>query len=440
MRIAHLVPGSGGGFYCGNCIRDVAVTTALRRAGHDVVVVPLYLPLLGHDALVGDTPLFFGGINAWLQEHLPPFRHTPRWLDRIFDSEPLLRAAAARASSTQSRGLGPMTRSMLWGERGNQAKEASRLACWLAERVRPDVVHLSNALLLGLAEPIRHRTGAAIVCTLQDEQPWVDSMAGEWPARVWRAMGRRVGSVDRFVSVSHWYAGVMARRLGLGPQEIRVVPVGLEVSDYPFATPGQGPPVLGFVGRESEAEGLGVLVDAFLRLRAEGGHDGLELRVMGGGTSEDRGLRVRIERQVRHAGAWSKVRFLGDFHWERHRELLSTLSVLSVPGTAQTALGLPVLEAMAAGVPVVQPRVGAFVEIVRKTGGGILYDPGDANALFRALDQLVGDPEQRAILGARGREGVRRHFALDTMVESLHDLYLELTSRAELHQSTPSSR
>jgi glycosyltransferase involved in cell wall biosynthesis len=299
MKIVHVVPGSGGSFYCENCLRDTAVVGALRGRGHEIVLVPMYLPLLrAHDDIAGEGPLFFGGVNAWLQEHVPLFRHTPRWVDSILDAPPLLRLAAAQAGSTRAHDLGPMTLSMLGGEQGHQAKELERLAAWLAGEVRPDVVHLSNALLLGLARRVRERTGAAIVCSLQDEAPWVDAIAPPWPGRVWGEIAERGREVDAFVAVSRHYAEVMERRAGIAADRVRVVPIGVEVDSYPAAKPDPAAPVIGYLARMSEACGLGDLVDAFLRLRER--RPALRLAVTGGKTHDDdrflREVRGRIER------------------------------------------------------------------------------------------------------------------------------------------------
>ena len=125
-----------------------------------------------------------------------------------------------------------MTVSMLRGEGGHQAKELDRLADYLAADVKPDVIHLSNALLLGLAARLRERTGAPVVCTLQDEAPWVDSMEGEWSERVWKVMAERAREADAFISVSRWYAGVMAGKTGLPLEKIRIIPIGVDADGH----------------------------------------------------------------------------------------------------------------------------------------------------------------------------------------------------------------
>ena len=152
LRIVHLTAGTGS-FFCGTCLRDNALVTELRALGHEVVMVPMYLPIIVDEAAAADAPVFFGGVNVYLQQLSSLFRHTPRAVDALFDAPWVLRQAAKRSGSTQPSELGPLTLSMLEGERGRQAKELDRLVAWLAEGPGrgADWIVLSNALLAGLA-------------------------------------------------------------------------------------------------------------------------------------------------------------------------------------------------------------------------------------------------------------------------------------------------
>src|SRR5437763_268183 len=96
MRIVQLTAGTGS-FYCGTCLRDNALVAELRRQGHDALLVPLYLPLaLDEPPATPATPLFYGGVNVYLQQQSSLFRKTPRWVDRLLDAPGVLRAAAKR--------------------------------------------------------------------------------------------------------------------------------------------------------------------------------------------------------------------------------------------------------------------------------------------------------------------------------------------------------
>jgi len=165
MKAVYIVPGSGGGFYCQNCLRDGALVQALRARGHDVILVPMYLPLFLDEAdSATGVPVFYGAVSVYLKEKIPLLRRLPAGLLRWLDSRPMLEMAARRAGSTEAAGLEGLTLSVLRGEEGRQARELTELVDWLAAEVRPNVVHLSNGLLVGLAREIRQRLGAPVVC------------------------------------------------------------------------------------------------------------------------------------------------------------------------------------------------------------------------------------------------------------------------------------
>jgi len=425
MKIAYIVPGSGGGFYCENCVRDGVLISALRRAGHDAFLVPMYLPLfMDEDGAAPSAPVFFGGINAYLQQVSAFFRRTPRWLDRAFDARWLLRLAARRAGTTRAHGLGAMTYSMLMGREGRQAKEVERLVAWLRSAGAPDIVHLSNALLLGLAAPIRRELGCRVVCSLQDEDTWLDALDPPYDRDCWRALRACANEADAFVAVSRWYADRFAARLGIPPANIRIVPAGIPDPGEPPPRAGEGP-VIGYLARISRAHGADQLVEAFLRLRQQPGFEMARLRLTGGHTADDRPFLRQLHRRIAAADAADAVEFLPDFDRASRRAFFASLTAFSVPMPAGEAFGLFLIEAAAAGVPVVQPRAGAFPEIVGATGGGILYEPATADALFEALRDLLGNPDRLRDLSAAGRAGFLRGFTTDAMANATAAVYAD---------------
>ncbi len=429
MRIVHVIPGSGGTFYCENCLRDTGLVRTLRRQGHDVVMVPLYLPMfVDAKDIVGDVPVFFGGINVYLQQQFSLFRKTPRWFDRVFDTSWMLKRAAAREGSTSAADLGPMTLSMLRGGEGHQRKELERLVTWLRDHEKPDLIHISNALLLGLAGEIKRNLGVPVVCSLQDEDTWLDAMGAPYDQRCWDAMAEAANHVDAFVAVSQWYADQMCARMKLDADRVAIIHLGIEIAgDEP--APEHAPPVLGYLSRLGECHGLGDLTDAFLRLREQPALDGLRLRATGGITPADLPfLNALNERLCRH-GAEDDVEFVDDFQEAARHEFLRSLSVLSVPVPKGEAFGTFILEALACGVPVVQPRVGAFPEVVEATGGGVTYDPNEEGAFEGALAELLLDPSLARSLGEKGRAAVRERFTIDGMAEKLLAMYKELMNK-----------
>jgi len=429
MRVAQILPGAGGTFYCQNCMRDSALVRSLRQRGVDVMMIPLYLPALTDvEDLIDGTPIFFGGINVFLQQKFGLFRKTPRWVDRFFDSSWMLRFAASQEGSTSAAQLGPMTLSMLQGRNGRQRKEMDRLMAWLKDQEKPDIVHVSNSLLLGVAEEIKRTLNVPVICSLQDEDSWLDAMPEPWAGRCWDVMSEKARCLDAFVTASGWFAGQMTERMGIPRSRITVVPVGIELEGVEPASGPPDPPVIGYLSRMSEALGLGRLADAFIRLKQNPRLRDLKLHVTGGHTKEDEAFLAELRAKLRRAGVEDDVEFFDDFQGSARYDFLRSLSVMSVPVSAGEAFGTFIIEALAFGVPVVQPSVGAFPEVLNATGGGILYEPEKEDGLEEALAGLLLEPERSRELGRAGRAAVVKDYNTDAMTVKVLDVYNSVIS------------
>lgn len=425
MKVVHIVPGSGGTFYCQNCLRDSALVKALRQQGHDVMMVPLYLPFFTDEPEISqDVPVFFGGINVYLQQKLGLFRKTPRWLDRLFDTPFMLKFAAQREGSTQAAGLGPMTLSMMNGKDGNQRKEVERLIKWLAEQEKPDIVHISNSLLIGLAGELKAALNVPVVCTLQDEDTWLDAIDKPHDELCWQAMADRVGDVDAFVSVSEWYADKMCDRMSIARDAIRVINIGIDLNGVEQAPLSFDPPTIGYLSKMTPSLGLGLLVDAFIELKKNPKLKDLRLRATGGITGDDKHFISKLQKKLASHGYNDDAEFIEDFGLEERREFLKSLSLMSVPAMQGEAFGLYIIEALAHGVPVVQPDRGAFPELIEATGGGVVFS--DEKSLASSLGSLLLDPAKAKELGSQGRKAVMENFGIDKMADNMIGLYQSL--------------
>ena len=103
--------------------------------------------------------------------------------------------------------------------------------------------------------------------------------------------------------------------------------------------------------------------------------------------------------------------------------------MFSVPALYGEAFGLYVIEALAAGVPVVQPRTAAFPELIEATGGGVLCEPGDPQALAEAIEELLLDPARARALGEAGRRAVFEKFSAEAMARDMVQAYGQLTGK-----------
>jgi len=428
MRIVQITPSAGDSYYCENFLRDVALVKAMRKLGHDVLMVPMYLPVqVDNNEAVNDTPIFFGGINVYLQQKSAIFRRTPRWFDRLLDSPRLLRWIGRKAGATSAKNLGQMTVSMLRGEKGRQIKELNRLVEWLdTQDNKPDVICLSNILLTGLAGGIKQRLGVPVVCLLQDEDGFLDGLSSPYSEQAWQILAERASDIDAFIAVSKYYADVMRQRLGLALERVYAVYTGISLDGYESRQTGPEIPTIGYLSRMCPDKGLDTLVDAFVHLKKNGKLRNARLRITGGKRIDDEIFLNRIREHLNSCGLMDDVEFLPDFDYNHRLAFLRTLSVLSVPEKQPVACGLYVLEALAAGVPVVQPASGVFPELLEMTGGGVLCEPNNAAALAAAMEPLLLEPDYARQLGKRGREAVFEKFNIEQTAEEMVRIYGEV--------------
>jgi glycosyltransferase involved in cell wall biosynthesis len=430
MRIVQICPSSGDSFYCENCLRDAALVKALRKLGHDVVMVPLYLPLPADIMPLSDTPIFFGGINVYLQQKLALFRKTPRWIDRWFDSRWLLEWAGRKAGMTSALDLGETTVSMLLGEDGRQVKELDRLVDWLkAEPQKPDIVCLSNILLAGMARRIKEELGVPVVCLLQDEDGFLDGLTPSHAQQAWAILHERARDIDAFLAVSRYFADTMQVRLKMDAARMYVTYAGVELDAYATDSGDCPVPVIGFLSRMCPDRGLERLVDAFILLKKNERLRPVRLRVYGGKTAGDEPFLERLRSKLAAAGVLADVDFLPAFDHRSKLEFLKGLSLLSVPEEKPVACGLYVLEALAMGVPVVEPAMGCFPETIAMTGGGVLYAPNTAEKLAQAMGPLLLDPQAARRLGAEGRAGVAKTFDIERTAAEMVRIYERVGQR-----------
>jgi glycosyltransferase involved in cell wall biosynthesis len=424
MRISYISAGAGG-MYCGSCLHDNTLVAALQAQGHDALLIPTYTPLRTDEPNVSERRVFFGGINVYLQQKFALFRHTPWLLDRFLDARGLLRWVSHFAVKTRAEDLGELTISMLKGEHGHQRKEVAKLVGWLAEEVRPEIVNLTNVLLSGMVHELKARLRVPVLGMLQGDDIFLEALPANYREQALALVRQHCREMDGFIATSGYYADFMAGYLDIPRGRIDVVRPGLNLKGHGGPRPVRdGPPLtVGYFARICPEKGLHNLVEAFGLLRRTPGIPPCRLRVSGWLGENNRPW---LDEQRRRLRGWGLE---GDFthvqspdHASKVR-FFREIDILSVPTTYREPKGLYVLEALANGVPVVQPRHGSFPELVEATGGGILVEPGDPEDLARGLRRLLEDHGQRQELGRRGREAVRQQFTAEGMARATVDVY-----------------
>jgi glycosyltransferase involved in cell wall biosynthesis len=215
---------------------------------------------------------------------------------------------------------------------------------------------------------------------------------------------------------------------------MHVVPLGISLAGHaPREARRQGPFTLGYFARVAPEKGLHLLAEAYRVLRRERGLPESRLEAAGYLAPEHRGYLEGVRRRLEEWGLAGEFRYHGTLDRDGKIRFLQGLDVLSVPSPYVEPKGLYLLEAMANGVPVVQPRHGAFPEILERTGGGLLFEPGDAGSLADAVLVLHRDPLRAIALGRAGADGVRKHYGADRMADRALEVYARLVTPSPLH-------
>jgi glycosyltransferase involved in cell wall biosynthesis len=418
--------------YCGSCLRDNAMATELLARGHDVLLLPVYTPTHTDEPNVSNNHVALGGISAYLEQYVPLFRKTPSWLDRLWDSKAALSLASRKSISVNPKMLGEMTVSVLKGEDGFQRKEIRKLIEWVKQLPPPDIVNLPYTLLISLAQPLKEALNCPVLCTLQGEDLFLDGLHEPYRTDALNLIRNQVDHVDLFLSVSEYYADFMPGYLGIPAEKISVVPLGINPGGFDLRERTAGETfTVGFFGRVAPEKGLHVLAEAYRLLRVSGDLPQARLEVAGYMAADCKPYLAGIEARLKESKLGDEFHYRGVLDRAEKIEFLRGLHVMSMPATYDEPKGVSLLEAMACGVPLVQPRRGGFTEMGERTGGGLLVKPDDPESLANGIREIYRNKTLAAELGVKGYRGVREHYTAAHMADKLMMAFRSVTSVAE---------
>jgi len=399
---------------------------AIRKVpGIRASAVPLYLPPDKTTSSESgfDKNVFFGAISMFLREKVSFLRNMPAFFDKFLDSRLFLRFAARQAGTTSTEGYEELTINMIEGDNAFRRTEVDRLVRYLMKDGKPDIIHLSNALILGIARQLKKRIDVKVVCSLLNEDDWIDDMDEPFRSRAWQMIAKEAGYVDVFVTPSRYYRELFMSKTGHKGDNIEVVPLGFDPETKEISRNEREPASIGFFSRINRYNGIDKLVDAFIEMKNQDQIPGLSLKICGGYTGIDKDFISEQIKKIREHKLEKSIRIYPDFEGDKKLEFFSDVDVISVPVRKYDGYGLYLLEANASGIPVVQPATGAFPEIVEKTGGGIIYSPDTVGALADNLTKLLKDRTLITSLGQKGSEMVRKEFSLEKMSAGLSEVY-----------------
>ncbi|MGI5913781.1 MAG: glycosyltransferase family 4 protein [Bacteroidales bacterium] len=426
MKVVYLITGSGSEFYCANCYRDMLYLRAIKKVpGISARAVPLYLP---PDKSLRDPgfekEVFFGAISMFLRDKVKVLRNMSPFWDKILDSPPLLKLASKMSGSTNTDGLEDMTLNMISGDNSFQEHEVERLLRFISKDGAPDIIHLSNALIMGLGKLIKQKNSDInIVCSLLNEDDWIEDMKEPYRSKAWELMGEQAGCIDRFITPSNYYKELFVGKTGADPEKVDVVPIGFDPEPVEWPEKPSNNPSIGFFSRMNDYNGFDKMVDAFILLKESGRFPDLKLLACGGFTGEDKPFVSKQKKKIKQRGLDNYFELFDEFTGNGKIDFLKSVDIISVPVSKYDGYGLYILEANSAGIPVVMPHTGAFPEIIAHTGGGITYSPDTVGELAKNLAALINDKEKIHDLGAKGKKGVAENLSMRRMSVGISDVY-----------------
>lgn len=178
--------------------------------------------------------------------------------------------------------------------------------------------------------------------------------------------------------------------------------------------------LVGCFGRIRAQKGVDLLVEAALRLLPD--RPAVQVVFTGRVTAEHQAFADDLRVRIAAAGLGERIRFLGERPWEEITALYPCLDLFVAPARWE-GFGLTPLEAMAAGVPVVAARVGAYEALIREGETGSLIPPGDADALTAALARWLDDPAARAAAGRAARAHVAERHGIEAEARAITAVY-----------------
>lgn len=430
MHIAILTAG-GAGMFCGSCMHDNTLARALMAAGHEVSLIPAYTPIRLDEQDVSSQRIFLGGLNIYLDGLMPLWGRLPRGLTRWLDAPWLIRLLSGLAISPSARKLGKLTISLLEGDHGPQRKEIEELTGFLGRELRPDIICFSNALMAGVVPRLRQIYSGPVVCLLQGDDVFLNDLVEPYRTQSLELLRALAQQFDGFLTHSAYYCECMAELLHLPRERMHVVPLGIDLAGHdgqPKAESGS-PFTIGYFARISPEKSLHQLVAAFRILHAK--HPRTRLLAGGYLGPPNKPYFEKVRRDAADLGAACQYIGSPPDHVSKVA-FLKSLDVLSVPAEYREPKGLYVLEALANGVPVVQPRHGAFPELVESTGGGLLVNPMDPADLARGLEELLMNSSLRFDLATRGRQAVHDRYNPHVMAHRTADVLAAMISAAAM--------
>ena len=281
-------------------------------------------------------------------------------------------------------------------------------------------------MLIGMAREIKKALDVPVICALQGEDIFLRDLIDPYKIEAMALLAERAEDADGFVASCTYYARYMAEEyLQVSVDKVHIVPLGLNLDGHGALEEKTEPPPLkiGYLARICSEKGLHLLVSAFYTLTKALGANNVELHVAGYLGKKDEPYFEELVNQIHSWGLKESFFHYGEVTRSQKIDFLNRLHVFSVPTVYRESKGLSILEALANGVPVVQPEHGSFPEMVDATGGGILVQPESSDAVAEGILEIYRDSERRRHLGKIGKENVHQNFSDEIIAQQLMQVF-----------------
>ncbi|MEN6521698.1 MAG: glycosyltransferase family 4 protein [Armatimonadota bacterium] len=222
-------------------------------------------------------------------------------------------------------------------------------------------------------------------------------------------------NVDIFITPSHFLKSRMVENGRLKDEKVRVLPNYANVQGI---TPDYRPGDYGFFAGHVELyKGAGTLLEACRHI------PDFEVRLAG------RGSFYENRKQIIESMGLKNVIFLGFQTGVHLKQLFQKSRFVIVPSECYENCPMTILEAFAAGKPVIASRIGGIPELVKHGTDGFLFEPGNVDELAQCMKTLIDDPELASEMGMQGRKKVEQHYSIENYINSTLDMYNEVINR-----------
>ena len=433
MRVTYITAGAAE-MICGSCLRDNALARKLRDLECEVTLVPVYTPITVEEEDLSTDKLLLGGISVYLEQSSSLFRKIPSFLTRWLDKPGVVKFFTKRKSiQVEAEHLGHLTLSILKGENGNQSKSFGRAFNWIKDEAKPEIINFSNLLIASLAPTIKRELNIPIVVTLQGDDLFINELNNEHRNEVIRELKRIAESVDAFITFSEFYAQKMSTLLGIPIEKFHIVTLGINTKPFSDILRQKNEhQTIGYFGRIASEKGFHNAVDAFIQINKDRNHK-IHMRAGGWLGKSDRPYFEKLMKKIEQANLAKFFNYYEAPTIEDKKDFFSKIDIFTMPTDQEEPKGIPVLESLASGVPVIQPDKGVFNSIINITNGGMLYDDSDPLALSEALISLLNNPDRTKELGKTGRLNVEVHFSDTKMANDTKLVYEKLLNETVKH-------